>query len=304
MLRNNFQLFALLALLLTLTYSCSKPASNLEVPPSLAKFIGDEDQSYSIVSDPAPAYTVQVGLTTVADQDRTVTVKVTSSTGATEGTHYSLGGLGSGGTISIPAGEVLGSFTVTGVYDQYISGRKDTLIIALTTPGVEVANFNDTIRLLMRGPCFDGDVTEAELAALVGVYNNSIDAGFGDYGPYPTRVVSITPLTATTARAVINNVWDYGFGDVPFIMDWSDPANTVINVEAPTITPADAGILNSAYDGMNLVIRAAPAASTAANNFSICNSRINLRYQLGVYDPGSGAILGYFGTVATTVMRR
>lgn len=91
-------------------------------------------------------------------------------------------------------------------------------------------------------------------------------------------------------------------GDVPFIIDWSDPSNVVINVETPTVTGGDAGIINSAYAGANLIIRAPAVATTAANNFSICNNRINLRYQLGVYE--NGVVLGYFGTVATTQMRR
>lgn len=300
--KNSSISFALLASLLVTAVSCTKTSSNLEIPPSLAKFIGDEDQIYSVVSDPADPYTVQVGLTTVAKVDREVTVQVSSTSGAVAGTQYNIQGLNANGGITIPAGEVIGSFSITGVYNQYTSGRKDTLIVALTTPGVEVASFNDTIRLVLRGPCFDGDITDADLAAFVGVYNNTFDAGFQDWGPYQTRVVSVTRLTATTARAIINNIWDYGLGDVPFIMDWTDPANPVINVETPTVTSGSGDIFG--YDGTQLAIRAAPAASTAANNFSVCTGRINLRYNLGIYDPGAGAVLGYFGTVATTTLRR
>lgn len=302
--RYNFIGSVLLLAIMLLAIRCTKPSSNLVIPPSLAKFMGEDNQSYQVTSDPATPYTIQVGVTAVAQEARSVTVNIGSSTGAVEGTHYTLTGLGAGRSLTIASGEAIAEFQITGVFNQYVSGRKDTLQIWLSEPGIEVAQYLDTIQLVLRGPCFDGDVTEADLNAMVGVYNNCFDAGFDDWGPYTARVVSITPLTATTARAIINNVFDYGFGDVPFIMDWTDPNNTVINVEAPTIVPADAGLLNGAYAGMNFVIRAAPAASTVPNNFSVCNSRLNLRYQLGVYDPATSTLLGFFGTVATTTMRR
>jgi hypothetical protein len=101
---------------------------------------------------------------------------------------------------------------------------------------------------------------------------------------------------------VINNVWDDGFGNVNFILDWTNPLNTTIKVEAPTITPADAGILNPAYNGMKLVIRDHPNPGTASNKFSVCNQTINMYYQLGVYNPATSTILGYFPNVGTTVM--
>ena len=300
--KNIITASLLFTAMLLLTISCTKPASNLTVPPALARFMGEAEQAYQVDADPAPPYVVRVGVTGVADEDRSVTVHITSLTGAVAGTHFTVSGLGAGNTVTIPAGEVFGEFSITGVFSQYEAGRKDTLEIALEGPGMEIAGFNDTLKLSMRGPCFDGNITEADLEAMVGVYNNSFDAGYDPWGPYTTRVVSITQLTATTARAIINNVFDYGLGDIPFIIDWTDPANVVIDVEQPTVVPGDAGLINPAYEGMSLVVRAPPASATAAHNFSVCNNRINLRYQLGVYD--NGVILGYFATVATTQMRR
>ncbi|MCR6721086.1 MAG: hypothetical protein NVV59_12535 [Chitinophagaceae bacterium] len=302
MIKNKLTGLLLLATIIFFAVGCTKTASNLTIPPSLAKFMGEAEQDYAVDVDPAPPFIVRVGVTGAADEDRTVTVNVSSTTGAVAGTHYTVSGLGAGNTITIPAGEVFAEFSIIGNFNEYVSGRRDTLQIKLDEPGMDVASYNDVLRVAMRGPCFDGNITEADLEAMVGVYNNSFDAGFDSWGPYPTRVVSITPLTATTARAIINNVFDYGLGDVPFIIDWSDPSNVVINVETPTVTGGDAGIINSAYAGANLIIRAPAVATTAANNFSICNNRINLRYQLGVYE--NGVVLGYFGTVATTQMRR
>ncbi len=290
-----------LAILLVVFAQCSKPASNLSLPPTLVHFIGDRTQSYQIASDPAPVYKIQLGITGVSSEARTISFDVSSPTGAVPGTHYSIVG---GNTIEVPAGQATAEITVQGIYAPYTSGRKDTLVFSLREPSLSPASFSDTVKLVLRGPCFDGDIGDAELEGLLGNYDNTTDAGFSDWGPYRSTILSVTRLTATTARAVIRNVWDDGFGNVNFILDWTDPANTTIKVESPTITPADAGILSSTYDGMNLVIADHPSPGAASNNFSVCSGRLNLRYRLGVYDPGSNRILGYFSVVVTTIMQR
>lgn len=298
-------LFGLIALsgLIIFSIRCTKPASNLHVPPEYAHFIGDELQTYSIEINPAPVYIVQVGLTDVSDKDRTVTFNVTSPTGAVAGTHYTL--LTTGNTITIPAGETIAEIGVQGSFAPYTSGRKDTLIFSLQSPSVSPAPFSDTVKLVLRGPCFDGDITIAELNSLLGAYNNTKDAGdFGTWGPYTATVVSVTQLTPTTARAVINNVWDAGLGNVNFILDWSDPNNTYARVESETITPANAGNLNPAYNGMNIVIADHPGVANTSKKFSVCNGRFSLRYAFGVFDPGSGTVLGYFSNVGMTNLQR
>lgn len=300
--KKNILLFLVILSGLVLSFiQCTKPASNLRIPPALVHFDGDRVQTYSITTNPAPEYGVKVAVTTVSSEARTATYNVTSTTGAVAGTHYNLIG---GSTINIPAGQATAEIKVQGVYSAYTSGRKDTLVFTLKEPSLAPASFSDTVKLVLRGPCFDGDITSAELNSLLGAYNNSNDNGFGGWGPYTTTVVSVTQLTATTARAVINNVWDFGFGNVNFILDWTNPNNTTITVESPTITSADAGALNSAYAGLNLVIADHPSPGTASNRFSVCNSRINLRYALGVFDPSSGTILGFFPNVGTTTMQR
>lgn len=290
--------------LIFVSIRCTKPASNLYIPPELAHFIGDESQTYSIVVNPAPVYKVQVGLTDVSDKDRTVTFKITSPTGAVAGTHYTL--TTTGNTITIPAGETIAEIGVQGAFAPYNgTGRKDTLVFSLESPSVTPASFSDTVKLVLRGPCFDGDITSVELNSLLGAYNNTRDAGdFGTWGPYTSTVVSVTQLTPTTARAVINNVWDAGFGNVNFILDWTDPNNTYARVESPTVTPANAGNLNPAYNGMNIVIADHPNVPSSSKKFSVCNQRFNLRYAFGVYNPASGSILGYFSNIGMTNMQR
>jgi len=297
-----FSLVFIAALALALV-NCSKPASNLHLPPSQVHFIGNKIQPYAVEVDPAPSHAIQLGVTDVSSEDREITINVTSPTGAAEGTHYTLS-TSSSHVISLPAGQTLAEFEVQGIFSAYASGRKDTLIFTFTEPSISPAPFSDTVKLIVRGACFDGDVTEDALNSLLGVYDNSSDDGFGPFGPYTTTIVSITPLTGTTARAVINNVWADGFGNVNFIMDWSDPNNTTIRVENETVVPADAGILNPSFDGLNLVIADHDDPGTTPNNFSVCRNKLYLRYALGVYDPVSGQILGYFPNVGTTIMER
>lgn len=299
--KNILLIFILFAGFILFFSNCNKPASNLHIPPALAHFIGDRSQVYFITANPAPVHKIKIGVTEVSSQDRTISYKVSSTTGAVQGTHYSLT---SGSTVLLPGGQSIAEIEIQGVYAPYTSGRKDTLLFTLTEPSISPAEYDDTVKLILRGPCFDGAIGDEELEALKGVYTNCNDAGFVTSGPYPMTIVSVTRLTPTTARAVINNVWDYGLGDVNFILDWTDPNNTTIRVEAPTVTPANPGIFNAAYNGMNLVIRDHTVPGTASNKFSVCNGRLNLRYQFGVYNPTTGAVLGYFGTVATTVMMR
>lgn len=270
----------------------------ITTPKGQMHFANTSGASYFVLT-PTTTFDVPIGVTTVADVDRTITVNITSPTGAQAGREYTV----TNNPVVIPAGQALGTMKIAGDFNRYNSGRKDSLIMTLSSPDLSTSDYNNEFRLFMRGPCFDGDVSDVELRAMVGAYANSFDAGFGDYGPYTNTVKSITRINETSALAVMDNVWDGGFGDVNFIMDWSVPTNTTIRVEQPTITNGEAGVLNPAYNGMKLVIR--NHSNGTIGKFSVCNGTFNLVYQLGVYNPaGGGALLGYFGNVGTTRMGR
>jgi hypothetical protein len=288
-----------LPLVAILAFTACKEKEVITPPEELAHFQNKTGDSYFILT-PTTTYTVPIGVTTVSSSARTVSVSVSSPTGAVQGSQFTVDNL----EVTIPAGQATGSIILQGIQAQYLAGRRDTLVFTINDGGGKVvpSDFNNTFRLFMRGPCFDGDIGDAELNAMLGAYNNSFDAGFGAYGPYKTTIKSITRLSFTTARAVIENVWDYGFGDVNFIMDWTDPQNTTINVEAPTTLPADAGVLNAAYAGMNLVIR--KHANGQNGTFSVCNGNLRLVYQLGVFNTPAGTLLGFFGNVGVTTMAR
>lgn len=298
--RNNSLLIAGLLLGFSALTGCDKfKPYDTEVAEPEVHFTGARNQLYAMNGTPPPVYNVGVGTTDVSTADRTVKFKVESLSGATPGTEFTIGT--SGNTITIPAGQATVNIPVQGNIAYYSAGEKDTLLFTLEQTDVKIAGFQDTVRLVLRGPCFDGvDINDATTRnAQLGAYAKSYDAGFGAYGPYGTTIKSITPLTATTARAVINNVWDYGFGDLNFIIDWTNPASVTINLESTVVTGGDAGVLNSAYDGMRLVIRKYPGLD---GQFSVCTGTHVLRYQLGVYDPSTSTVLGYFNNIGVTTI--
>jgi len=270
---NRFSVIPALLLIssLAIIASCTKTASNLFIPPEEVHFLGDKTQSYAIETDPAPAFTVKLGVTTVAKEDRTATVEITSPTGAAAGTQYSLSGLTSN-TIKVPAGAAVVEFGIQGIYSEYTAGRRDTLLIVLKSPSIAPASFNDTLRLILRGPCFDGDV--ADINTLLGNYTQTFEGGSG---PYTTTIGNMTHTAGTTtATAMMNNLFDY-FGPVTINFDWTDPTNTKAEIPLQ--------ITNKEYAaGQPFYVRTKPGQP---NKFSICNERITFKLDVLVLIGGS-----------------
>ena len=275
-------------ILVVAVVSCEK--TKVTIPPAQAHFVGDETQIYSILTDPAPAYSVVVGATNVASQDRTVSYTITSPTGAVAGTHYTLG---SPGSVIIPAGQSTANIDVFGDFQEYSSGRKDTLIITIQDPELVPADFENTVKLVLRGACFEGDV---DLNTLLGDYKKTNETfGSSPYGPYTTSISSVTQLTPTSGTIVVENIFDFGWGPITFTLDWSDPNNRTAIVVAQSSGIADAGTLSGAFAGEEVAVR--PYAGEPGT-FSVCTNTLTLKMQLGV------AGLGYFGELYTVNMAR
>lgn len=287
-------LFGIASLLIILA-SCNKNNEyNLVTPGSYAHFLGAKFQSYSITSATTAAYTVSLGTTDVAATDRTVTFNITSPTGAVKGTHYTLSTTGN--TITIPAGQATADIKVQGVYAQYTAGRKDTLVFTISSPSIDPAKFQDTVKLTLRGPCFEGDVN---LNDFKGTYAHTTET-FGTgapYGPYVTTISAVNQLTATTGTVTVTNVFDAGWGPLTFTLDWTDPNNRTATVVAQTAIPgSNAGDLSSTYAGQTIAVR--PFASGNVGTFSACNGTLTLKMQLGVTG------VGYFSNLYTVNMAR
>lgn len=280
--------FLAIAGLAVMAVSCEK--TKITIPPAQAHFVGDPVQTYSIEVDPAPVFNVVVGTTDVSSSERKVSYTVTSPTGAVAGTHYTLG---TPGTVTIPAGQSTANIDVHGIYSAYTSGRKDTLILTVVDPEVAPAGFQNTLKLVLRGPCFEGDV---DLNAFLGDYDKTTETfGATPYGPYTTSISSFTQLTATTATIKVENIFDFGWNPLTFTLDWTDPANRTVTVVSQSSGIADAGTLDPSFAGEQVQVR---AFAGEPGTFSACTGRLTLKMQLGV------AGLGYFGALYTVNMVR
>ncbi|MFT3846627.1 MAG: hypothetical protein QM725_16325 [Lacibacter sp.] len=206
--------------------SCSKNNMVVDkevVPPSFAKFntstlIG----TYYIRSTNTP-YKLPIGVTTVSDKDRVITLSYASPTGAAAGTHYN-----APATITIPAGKTIDTLAVTGLYSGYpVSSRIDSLKITVGGGDVPKNDYNNTYTILMRKYC------DVVLSSLMGAYNNTKEyssSGAFSYGPYPTAVTGLTATGATTATGYISNIYDWGWNDIQVNLDWTDPANFKVTI--------------------------------------------------------------------------
>jgi hypothetical protein len=286
---NKLLSFLFLAAIVT-GASCKKGnEEGVLVPEELAHFANQSSGSYQVLSA-ATIYKIPIGVTTVSGSDRTVSFTVTSPTGAVQGTHYTL----SKTSATIVAGKATDTIEVRGIPAQYTAGRKDTLVFTISGAGVKSAGFNNTFRLAMRGPCFEGDV---DLNAIRGAYTRTNETfGASPYGPYTTTISAATSTSATTARITVTNIWDNGWGPIQFDLDWTDPANRTATVVAQAAVPgSNAGDLSSTYAGQTVAVR--PFAGQPGT-FSVCNGTLTLRMQLGVTG------VGFFGSLYTVNMAR
>lgn len=252
-------------------------------PESQAHFVGASAQSYSITSASAAPYTITIGTTDVQKEDRTVKFSVSSTTGATPGTQYTLSN--TTGSVTIPAGQATASFTIQGNFAPYDNtGRKDTLIFTLEEPSVKIAGFLNQLTLALRGPCFDGDVTD--IAEMKGNYTQTYEGGSGPY----TTSIAINSVSGTTATATITNLWDY-FGPLTINFNWTDPLNTTAEIPLQLTDKFYAA-------GQPFYVRTKPGQ---ANKFSICNQRISFSLDVLVL---IGSTLYYYDNGLPYVMER
>jgi len=289
---NKITLPALLAIVILAGCDKHKPY-DLVKPGASVHFIGSKNQSLSVVTNPAPAYTITLGTTDVSDQDRTATINVTSPTGAAVGTQFTI----SATTVTIPKGQATATFSITPNYASYTTGRKDVIVFTLKEPSIKVAGFSDSVKLSLRGPCFEGEIA-TDVTALQGSYPNSNENGpGGPYGPYTVTATNfaLTAPGATTATFKVNNVYDAGWNPITFTADWTAVATPKVTLLQQSGI-GDAGTLSAAYAGMDITVR--PHSNGTVGTYSYCSQQINIYMQLGVTG------VGFFGTAYTLAMRR
>ncbi|MFT3911147.1 MAG: hypothetical protein QM737_17135 [Ferruginibacter sp.] len=276
--------------------SKTKPYDPAVAPPQV-HFDGAARQTYPVLVDPAPVYNLAVGTTDVSGSDRTITYHITSPTGATEGTHYSID---HSGTLTMPAGKAEATIDIRANFAAYASGRIDTLIVTLSTPSIDTAAFMNTVTLILKSQsgCTEDVV---DIVSLLGDYTNTNETfGTSAYGPYTTSISSATATSATTAEIVVENIFDDGWGPIHFLLDWTDVNNrTCVVVPLDPIPGSDAGTINPTYAGQTVMVRVPPLTVSAdPGTYSYCDQRLVLRMQLGV------TAQGWFPPLYEVIMER
>lgn len=296
--------FLVVAILLAASItSCKKHtnAENLVVAEEQAHFMGKSNYKLFAIT-PDDSVWVKIGLTTPANYNRTVTVSASSKT-AVEGTDYVV----SKKTFTFKPGQVIDSFYVKPTdVSRYLTGLKDSIKFSITTPGVTASTYNGVYELIVRGPCFASDINIGEFDGLLGTYADSQDDPFGSPYHYgvPMSIKSWTQTGPTTAKVVINNLWDDSpsWGDIPFNVDFTDPNNVTV-LPVTTITAGNAGnTFGATYNGMKIIVRAHTNGATGSLDW--CNQKWILEYQIGIYNPTTGAVVGYSGTQFTSSLAR
>jgi hypothetical protein len=293
----------LLLVLITVGFACTKK-DNTITTTALAEFAYDGSGiiptpaagapaigSYFIANDPNSVYKIPIGITTVSNVDRTINYTVTSSTGAAAGVQYTI----ASNSIVIPAGKVVDSIAVKGIFAGYPTGRKDTLTFTITGGDVPVFSGFAVFKLVMQKYC---PVVSTDL---LGNYTNTRDydkttSGSASAAKYTASIANWTPLTATTASVLIKNLGstsDIGFG--PFAstepavtgltatLNWSDPANFTVTL------PSQAYVNTDLYGYGKATI-------SGSGTFSSCDQTFVITYVVKVS-------VGSFTAVATKLLR-
>ncbi|MBC7650523.1 MAG: hypothetical protein H7101_02100 [Deinococcales bacterium] len=243
------------------------------IPASQASFANVYSGSYYVTNSTSSVYKIPVGITTISSVDRSVIVSASSSTGAAAGVQYTLPST----TVIIPAGKVLDSLSVKGIFAGFPGTRRDTLTIKITGGDVAISDYNSTFNLIMQKSC---DVIAASLS---GSYPKSTDFYNGAASTKPNYSATISSWVATSATsatiliqnlgATPDNGWGYvtangGFrASDPVItpgltatLDWSNPANFTVKIP----------LQNYFNDGSGV------STITGTGTFSSCDNNFNI----------------------------
>jgi len=244
------------------------------VPPVQAHFLNKTVGTYYVSNDPNSVFKIPVGITKASSKPTVINITMTSPTNAVSGTQYTLPTT----TVTIPAGKVVDSLAVKGIFSGYATGRIDTLTFTIQSGDVPASDYNKVYKLVLRKYCA---VVSNDL---IGNYTTSRDyynVTQASAATYTTSISNWTSTGATSATVTIKNLGatlDIGFG--PFLptdgaaigllatLDWSNPANFTISI-------ASQPYVSSLYTyGASTV--------SGSGTFSSCDQTFNIGYVVRV----------------------
>jgi hypothetical protein len=260
--------------------------------PALSEFASrptSNKGAYFITSDPNTEFKIPIGITTTSDKDRVITYIITSPSGATEGTQYTVTSLG---TITIHAGEVMDSIAVKGNFSAYVPGKIDTLVFTISGGDVPAFSGSDKYTLTLQKYC---DVVSTDL---IGDFKNCDDLYQGQgsgAAPYTINISNWTSTGPTTATVTIKNLGatpDNGFG--PFAP--TDAAVTGLTAKLDWTNPSNFTITIPSQPYRNAIGTYGPGTIAGSGSFSSCLETFTITFVVSV-----GA--GDFDPLTTVVVR-
>jgi hypothetical protein len=277
-------LISLPVLLVIFIIACKKNTVIITNPPLQSSFAGNASGAYYIKNDASSTFKVPIGLTTISDKDTKITVAVSSPTGATAGTQYTL----PSNTVTIPAGKVEDSITVKGLFAGYPGSRRDTLNFTISGGDVPATIYNSSYTLIMQKYC------DVLLSAFNGAYSQCTDVQGSFSGSYATNIVSATSTGATSATIVIKNFAAAAFGPfgatdssfnrgISVNIDWSNPAKFTTSIPSQPLYK-DPTYGNATIKGVG------------TGSFSSCDNTFSFSYTVTV-------AAGTFGNFTATMAK-
>ena len=212
------------------SFSCKKP--DIATPPELAQFMAKGTVSYPVQNNANSVFKFGIGLTAPAKTARNVTFSISSPTGAVEGQQYTIASK----SITIPAGQVIDSVSLKGIFNGFPSGRRDTLVFTITGGDVPALIGSDILKVVLQQFCpldmniFDGDfeVLEDEWAdyapgtivQLTKIGTNQFSFEYNESGAQPIIVtVNTTTNVTSVAKQVYTSANGYGLGYGPISVE-------------------------------------------------------------------------------------
>ncbi|MEX2350139.1 MAG: DUF1735 domain-containing protein [Flavobacteriaceae bacterium] len=173
--------------------SCDKTENVIYDPNSgeTLAFFEDNSASLEVLLGGESTIDVEVGVTTLSDQDRTVTVVVNEEESTIDSENYSL----STNDVVIPAGEYYGSLTITGI-DVSLSTDPVLLVLDLVSINGGVVSDNSiTVSVLVVCPIPNGWFTGAYTMEQI---SSQQDPFFPTYGEaFESQTVNVNQVTST-----------------------------------------------------------------------------------------------------------
>ncbi len=259
-----FSVIAVLTVISSLFYSCKK-AGVVTPDKEVAFFATTGPSAIYRMTSATQIYKIPLGLTKIPGGARTITVAVTSPTGAVQGTQYTLNKT----SITFDNAKIVDTIVVAAAYPLYQGSRIDTLKFSFTNAADGIPSLSNTFTLIVRGPCLEADMAMVDL---LGNYTKTFENG--SYGPYTSAFTGNTAITSKSAKTILSNIYDNAIS-AEAVLNWSVSGSFTITIAAQP-TPYAVG-------GLPLFVR-----SVGAGTFVYCTQRFTIPMELytsaGIYD--------------------